>query len=216
MYILWSWNKILQTLVFLIWYQSHCSDLFLAVLSLLVLLHSQHRFRRHNSRRSLLPLNLRHLPVVVFGFGPTAAIVEESYTAQTIARVIIAVNITPITFLQVVSLRSSCTNLHVSGSLAVIGDRTHRPKLLHQIPRAPRAVLSSSWCHPWRHQCHVNPNLRQLPVICLTSSTNRRPRWLWPLTFLQVWLLQSKFFLPSFSHRFHFCCLFLHVVSLNG
>ena len=68
MYILWSWNKILQISAFLIWYQSHCSDLFLAVLSLLVLLHSQHRFRRHNSRRSLLPLNLRHLPVVVFGF----------------------------------------------------------------------------------------------------------------------------------------------------
>ena len=123
---------------------------FLTVLSLLVLLHSQHRFHHHNSRCSLLPLNLRRLPVVVFGFGPTTAIVEESYTAQTIACVIIAVNITSITFLQV-SLRSSCTNLHVGGSLAVIEDRTCCPKLLRQIPCTPHVVLSSSWCHPWRH-----------------------------------------------------------------
>ena len=43
--------------VFLTWYQSHCSDIFLAVLSLLVLLHSQHRFRRHSSHRSHSPLN---------------------------------------------------------------------------------------------------------------------------------------------------------------
>ena len=121
----------------------HFYDIFLTVLSLLVLLHSQHRFHHHNSRCSLLPLNLRRLPVVVFGFGPTTAIVEESYTAQTIACVIIAVNITSITFLQV-SLRSSCTNLHVGGSLAVIEDRTCCPKLLRQIPCTPHVVLSSS------------------------------------------------------------------------
>ena len=46
----------------------HYFDLFLAVLSLLVLLHSQHRFRRHNSRRSLLPLNLQRLPTIVLEF----------------------------------------------------------------------------------------------------------------------------------------------------
>ena len=33
-----------------------------------MLLHSQHRFHRHNSHRSLLPLNLRCLPAVVIGF----------------------------------------------------------------------------------------------------------------------------------------------------
>ena len=54
--------------VFLTWYQSCCFDLFLAVLSLLVLLHSQHRFCHHNSCCSLLLLNLQRLPTVVFGF----------------------------------------------------------------------------------------------------------------------------------------------------
>ena len=57
-----KYNTIIQ------WYQSHYSDIFLAVLSLLVLLHSQHRFRHHNSRRSLSSLNLWRLPAVVFGF----------------------------------------------------------------------------------------------------------------------------------------------------
>ena len=41
-------------------------------------------------------------------------------------------------------------------------------------------------------------------------------RWLWSLIFLQGWLFQSKFFLPSFLRRFHFCRLFLHIVSING
>ena len=54
--------------VFLTWYQSHCSDLFWVVLSLLVCLQSQHRFRHHSSRRSLSPLNLRRLSAVVLGF----------------------------------------------------------------------------------------------------------------------------------------------------
>ena len=43
-------------------------DHFLAVLSLLVLLHSQHRFCRHNSRRNLSSLNHQRLPVVVLEF----------------------------------------------------------------------------------------------------------------------------------------------------
>ena len=74
--------------VFLTWYQNHCSDFFLAVLSLLVLLHSQHRFRHHNRRCSLSPLNLRCLPSLSLGSGPAAAIVEESNTAQVTAHVI--------------------------------------------------------------------------------------------------------------------------------
>ena len=74
--------------VFLIRYQSHCSDLFLEVLSLLVLLHSQHCFRHHNSRCSLSPLNLRRLPSLSLGSGPVAAIVEESNIARITAHVI--------------------------------------------------------------------------------------------------------------------------------
>ena len=74
--------------VFLTWYQSHCSDFFLAVLSLLVLLHSQHHFRHHNKRCSLSPLNLRRLPSLSLGSGLAAAVVEESNTAQITTHVI--------------------------------------------------------------------------------------------------------------------------------
>ena len=55
-------------LVFLTWYQSHYSNLFLTVMSLLVWLPFQYRFRHHNSRRNLSPLNLQRLPVVVLEF----------------------------------------------------------------------------------------------------------------------------------------------------
>ena len=93
-----------------------------------MLLHSQHRFRRHNSCRSLLPLNLQCLPAIVFGSKSVATVVEESYIAQTTTRVITVVNIALITFLQV-SLRLFCADLHASGSLAAIrdGTRPHVP-----------------------------------------------------------------------------------------
>ena len=55
-------------LVFLTWYQSHYSVIFLAVLSLSVLLHSQHHFRRHISRCNPSPLNLQCLSAVILGF----------------------------------------------------------------------------------------------------------------------------------------------------
>ena len=35
------------------------------------------------------------------------------------------------------------------------------------------------------------------------------------LTFCQSWLLQSKCSLHSFSRRFHFCSIFLHILLLN-
>ena len=124
-------------LVFLTWYQSYCFDIFLAVLSLLVLLHSLHRFCRHNSFRSLLPLSLCS--------RPAATIVEESYTAQTIARVITTVNIATIKFLQI-SLRSFCTDLHIGGSLEAIGD-SMRP---HALPKdsAPKLTHSTRFHLP--------------------------------------------------------------------
>ena len=82
------------------------------------------------------------------GSEPATAIVEESYTAQTAAHVTTAVNIAPITFLQV-SLRSFCTDLHVSGSLAAIGDRTwpHAP---------PRFSVSKLMHHMRRHQLQAD------------------------------------------------------------
>ena len=68
MYILLFWEIQYTYSVFLTWYQSHCSNLFLVVLSLLVLLHSQHRFHHYSSCRNILPLNLRCLPAVILGF----------------------------------------------------------------------------------------------------------------------------------------------------
>ena len=104
-------------------------------------------------------------------------------------------------------------------------------------PRASRTILSSSLCHPWRHLRRVSPScvsIQSSADISATSSWWRHlltvdrvncwpltltdcwpsvDYWLWPLNFLQGWLLQSKFSLPKFSCRFHFCNLFLHIVS---
>ena len=72
------------------------------------------------------------------GSEPATVVVKESYTAQTIARVIIAVNIAPITFLQV-SLRSPCVDLQFSGSLEAIRNSTRHPNILGSSSRVPRA-----------------------------------------------------------------------------
>ena len=57
--------------------------------------------------------------------------------------------------------------------------------------------------------------LRQ-PLTSSFDSGYLTEHWLWLLTFLQGWLFLSRFFLSSFSCRFHFCSLFLHIVSLDG
>ena len=84
------------------------------------------------------------------GFEPAATVVEESHTAQTTTRVITAVNIALIMFLQV-SLKSSYADLHVGGSLAAIEDHTRCPKFLHQSLRAIcalRVIISSRLTSP--------------------------------------------------------------------
>ena len=77
------------------------------------------------------------------GSGPAAAVVEESYTTQTTARVITAVYIAPIAFLEV-SLKSSSANLHIGESLIVTGDAM----LPHALPKdsalTPHASSSTS------------------------------------------------------------------------
>ena len=149
---------------------------------------------------------------------------------------VVAVIIAPIVFLQV-PLRSSSADLPYRGNLTIIEvlTRRHAPpkdsaqKLTrstrHHAPsRAIRLshALACVRCSPvdvsprWRHHCHV---------ICLRHSpVSWRHRW--PGRWLALTLTvdfspgltfsQSKFFLASFSHRFHFCNLFLHIVSLNG
>ena len=212
-------------LVFLTWYQSHFSDLFLVVLSLLVLLHSQHRFCRHNSRRSLSLLNLQRLPAIVLKFRTCNhcrwGVLHRTdyytchhrrlYCSDCISR-----GITKIDF-------SRSTDQWKPRS----HQRRHTPLRAAQrfCVSASHAILSSSWRHPWRHQCHISPSYISIQSSADVSAPSSYWRHSltpdrWPLTkpfsFLQGWLFQSRFSLPSFSCRFHFCSLFLHIVSLNG
>ena len=128
--------------------------------------------------------------------------------------------IAPIKFL-VISLRSSWNDLPVGESLALIGAAT--------CPHTPPEFSAST--HHALHAPHALSKVQAdvtRDVICSTSALAASafviwsaPRHLgdvicWPLTLTSCWLFQSSFFLPSFSRRFHFCSLFLHIVSLNG
>ena len=152
-------------------------------------------------------------------------------------QIVVAVILALIMFLQV-PLRSSSANLPFRGNLTTIGPtmRTHAlPKYsvqkltrstrrhalqgsvtrLHTPPRARSspADVSPRWCHHchvicWRH-LPVSWHHRWLgrwpdrwPTLTLTEG------WLWPLTFCQSWLLQSRCSLPNFLRRFHFYSLF--------
>ena len=74
--------------------------------------------------------------------------------------------------------------------------------------------------HCWRHLLASAADV--IFWLWIWPLTSQVDRWLWlaidrwPLTFSGSWLFQSRFSLSSFSCRFHFCCLFLHIVSLNG
>ena len=138
-------------LVFLTWYQSHCSDLFLAVLSLLVWLlfflniasaitTTAAAFRRWTSD-VIQPSSL--------GSAPAVAVVKEFHTKQTTAARITATNIAPITVLKLPQ-RSSCADLQNRESLNAVGDRTH--------PHAPFKVL-----YGWSHAPRTVTRLQALP-----------------------------------------------------
>ena len=111
---------------------------------------------------------------------------------------------------------------------------TRRSKFLYGWSRAPCAVTclhapprTSELRHAppravTRRHAHARASFLLLTSSSATASVDViidqtvDLRWLWPLTFPQCWLFQARFFLPSFSRRFHFCSLFLHIVSLNG
>ena len=141
----------------------------------------------------------------------------------------------PIVFLQV-PLRSSSDDLTARGNLTIIGASTPltcRQKILHKIshastrrqdpPRAPmrfhalsraRFLLLTSALVTSSLPRHL---LTSLPRHLLTSSLTRT---LTSVDFdlrltLTVDFLQSRCSLPSFSRRFHFCSLFLHILLLN-
>ena len=90
-------------------------------------------------------------------------------------------------------------------------------------PRASHATHAIGFTC-WRHNCHVIPSWRHLltssPVNLLTSFVDFS-LWRLTLTRFDRWLLarvnflQSRCSLPSFSRRFHFCSLFLHILFLN-
>ena len=153
--------------VFLKWYQSHCSDLFLAVLSLLVLLHSQHRFRCHNSHRSLSSLNLQHLPAVVLEF-------------RTCSRCCWGV-LHHIDYCMCRHRRLCCFDCISRGITKIVFSRStrwwkprshwrrHAPLCAAKrfCVSAPRTFLNSSWHHSWRHQCHIS-----LSYVSIQSSAD--------------------------------------------
>ena len=170
-----------------------------------MLLHSQHRFRRHNSRCSLSPLNLQRLPVVILEFRTCSRCHwgvlhctdyctychHRWYCSDYIYR-----GITKIVFNRSThwwkprshrSLHapSRATQRFCVNALCVTRASMHRQTssraeyFLHAHPRArpSPAVVSLKW----RHHCHVTcwhhrPHL-------LTSSLTLTEGWLWPLTF---------------------------------
>ena len=237
MYILCLWNTIQSSSISNIVSESLLWP-FLAVLSLLVLLHSQHRFRRHNNRHSLSPLNLRCLPAVVLEFRTCSrccwGVLHRtdhctSHHCREYCSDYISAGITEIVLLQSTrrwkprSHRRLHTPSCITQSFCVKAHAPHAPSsalvdVTRDVIRATSAlpyisiqsfadVSATSSC--WHHLLtfdHVDFDRWLLIVDC----------WLWSLTFLHGWLLQSRFFLPNFSRRFHFCSLFLHIVSLNG
>ena len=174
------------------------------------------------------------------GSGLAATIVKEFHTAQTTAICNIATNVAPITVLKVPQ-RLSSVDLQNCESLDAVGDNTrpHTPlKVSVRLIRRPSRLHAPSLQIMRRHALadiiHISPCLRRCWRHLLASTANvilwlwifdrwllKVDRWLWTgvdfdcWLFSKGWLFQSKFFLSSFSRRFHFCSLFLHIVSLN-
>ena len=188
-------------LVFLTWYQSHCSDLYLAVLSLLVWLLF---FFNIASAITTTAAALRCWTSDVIqpsslGSRLAAAVVKEFHTAQTTATRITTTNIASITVLKLPQ-RSSWTDLQNCESLNTVGDRMR--------PHAPlkvsvRLITRSTSCHaPPRAvtRRHAPPRASFLlltsalgdvicDVICHVICWRHHwpDRWLWPLTFPHGW-----------------------------
>ena len=87
--------------------------------------------------------------------------------------------------------------------------------LFHAPPRASTvsltSLLMSALVVPLLTSLACVIRWRHLLTLDIWPLTFQVDRWLWPLTFLQVWLFLSRCSLPSFSRRFHFCSLFLHI-----
>ena len=243
MYILLIWNTILLNLVFLTWYQSHCSNLSLSSLVSLVVTPLS-SLPLNNSHCSHSLLNLRRLSAVVLGFraysrrrwGVPHHTNHYTYRLHcvscsdnySIGTIVIASPRSTQPWKSRSHWSSYAPSYAAQRSCASVTHLTHRPlfllmsSLTSLLPRQPYLTSSLPHHHPFICWCH-------LPLQLTSSLLTIDQRWFWPLTsvdfdrmltwsltFLHRWLLQSRFSLPSFSSRFHFCSLFLHILSLNG
>ena len=154
-----------------------------------MLLHSQHGFCRHNSRRNLLQLNLGRLPAIVFRFRTCNrcrwGVLHHTNRCTCHHHREYCSNYVSTGITEIILHRSTCWWKPRSHW------RPHMASRATQIfcvkAHAPHAPSSApSWRHLWRHQCHVSPSLRQHLVIYWCQrhviSTDHWPRWLWPLT----------------------------------
>ena len=190
----------------------------------------QHCFRHHNHRHSLSPLNLRRHPAVILGFR------TYNRRCQGVSHCT--------DHCRSHHRYKHCSDYGFEATIEIVLHRSTKPwkPQRRQRPHAPPRI-AQSFCTV-DHALHVPPSSATRLHAPSRSATRRHApacanflllmsalgdvichvivdqtvylRWLWPLTFLQGWLFQSRFFLPSFSRRFHFCSLFLHIVSLNG
>ena len=191
-------------LVFLTWYQSHRSDFFLVVLSLLVLFQTHNCFRLYNCCCSHSPLNLWRVSVIISGFGPAAAVIQS---LKTIAISSPSWSLLRLCFYRYhKDLPSPIYPLvETWPSSELPRTFTHRQNILHKSSRAPRAVTHLHAPSDFTKRLYA-PGVHLLTsalsdVITAMSSANvtRQSadvivdqdvdqtidlRWLWPLTFL--------------------------------
>ena len=178
----------INLLVFLTWYQSHYSDLFLAIFFLLVWLlffffniasaitTTAAAFRRWTSdvtQRSSL------------GSGPAAVVIKDFHIAQTTAICITATNIAPITVLKVPQ-RSSCADLKTRESLDAVGDRMRPHAPSFQITRLHAPSRAPTLSHVLADVIHVSPYLHRCWCHLLTLAADVI-LWLWVF---DRWLLK--------------------------
>ena len=84
--------------IFLTRYQSYCSDIFLAVLSLFGVTPNSQSLSLSQLPCNHSSLNLRRLLVIVSSSRPTTTIVKESHTTRTNAIIVVAVNLARLCF----------------------------------------------------------------------------------------------------------------------
>ena len=115
--------------VFLTWYQSHCSDLFLVVLSLFGVTPNSQLLPLSQLQCSHSPLNLRRLSVIISSSRPTTTIIKESHTTRTNAIIVAVVNLARLCF-----SRYHCDHLASVYSIVEVLQPSKRSRALTRHP----------------------------------------------------------------------------------